>query len=306
MIAAAIGLNRYKTPLDAYLDVRKEAKEVEENPNTERGRFLEPAIRNWSAARLGVQQWEVPSLPLVHPDNPWFTYSPDGLTSSQLLEVKSPGPFTAGDWGEQGTDDVPQEYLLQGVFGLAVTGRSECVFAALIGGELRIFKHVRDMELERKVLDKATAFIENHVIPGVPPPAQYGDDLRVIYPKEGAGPRLKFSELNEAWKQTVADFCRVYIAVADATRELESRKVLVQDIIKDAPGIEGIPDELGISRIDWKTAAPAMNAGTWKAAALEAGGKLYQTPEALKQWLNNFTPTEGVRRFNPIKTKRTT
>lgn len=305
MIAAALGLSRYKTPLDAYLDLRGEAPEVESNPNIERGEFLEPAITAWSTHRLGIDWWK-PELSVVHPTNPYFTYSPDGIekgaTSSRILEVKAPGRNSAAEWGEDGTDQIPTEYLMQGAWGLAVTGRNECIFAALIDGELRIFKHVRDMELEGRLLERATNFIENHVKPGVPPEATFGDEktLRRMYPRADA-PHLAWNDLNSVQQSTVANFLALHGASAQAEREMESRKVLVQDIIKDASGIDGLPQELGFSRIDWKEAKPAMHSGSWKElATLLMSDKEPATQEALKK---QFTPEVGSRRFTPIKAK---
>lgn len=303
MVAAAIGLSRYKTPLDAYLDVLKLAPEVEENAAQERGSFLEPAIRQWSAHRLGTV-WLVPDLPLVHPEQPWFTFSPDGLNPEQVLEVKSPGPMTVNEWGEEGTDDVPQEYLLQGAWGLAVTGRQEAVFAALIGGELKIYRHVRDLKLERAVLDKAQAFITEHVEPRIPPPAQYGDNLSKIYKRHSdALPYLAWNDLNSVQQQLVADFLRVYSVRMIAKKEAETRAIFVQDIIREAPGIKGLPPEFEFERIDWKTKAPAMHAGTWKALAEELLAP--KSTQEKEQLISAHTPTEGVRAFTPIKRKKT-
>ena len=304
MIAAALGVSRYKTPLDAYLDVRGEAADIEETPDMERGNFLEPAIMAWAGKRLD-RQWEKPHLSLVHPEQPMFTYSPDGLEVQEgpgLLEVKAPGPYTAHEWGEQGTDQVPVEYLMQGAWGLAITGRKTCFFAALIGGELRIFKHERDMELEGKMLARASSFIVDHVLAAVPPPAQYGDDLRKIYPRATTEAYLAWNDLNPVQQQTIADFLRLYAIEKQAATEKESRQVLVEDIIRTAPGIQGLPPELGFERIDWKEAKPAMHAGSWKNLATEELlSKL--GPGEQKHLIEQYTPATGSRRFTPIKTK---
>ena len=303
-IAAALGLNRWKTPLDAYLDIRHEAPEVESNPNIERGNYLEPAIRDWSGARLGVK-WATVDMPIAHPLQPWFTYSPDGieLKGPRLLEVKAPGPFSAHEWGEEGTDDIPQEYLLQGAWGLAITQQEECIFAALIGGELKIYRHVRDLALERKLINKAQAFITEHVLPGIPPPARYGDDLRVVYPKEANVPHLAWLDLNSVQQATVANYLRTTAQQAEAEQARDGAAVLVQDIIKEAPGIDGIPPELGYSRIDWKTTAPAMNAGTWKKLAERLLERA--EPAEREELLKESLPTVGTRRFTPYKKKAT-
>lgn len=305
MIAAALGLSRWKTPLDAYLDVRGEAAEVEENANMRRGTFLEPALRSWTEAEL-TTLFEVPKMPLVHPDEPFFTYSPDGLElgeKKRLLEIKAPGPQSAQEWGAAGTDDIPQEYHLQTSWGLLVCNRSEGVVSALIGGELRLYRIRRDEELERKLFDRASAFIHNHVIPGIPPPATYGDDLRVIYPKMNVEKQhIDFRTLDESQQRTVVEYLAATTQARAAEKELDSKKVLVQDIIRDAPGIAALPEELGFTRIDWSESKPAMNAGTWKALAQEFLKDF--SPIDQQNFITRFTPTEGVRRLT-AQAKRT-
>lgn len=299
MIAAALGLSRFKTPLDAYLDVRHEAPPVEATEDMDRGVFLEPGVRNWSAKKLGTK-WEVPELPAVHPANSWFTYSADGVEvgGRRLLEVKVPGDFNVHDWGEPGTDNVPLEYLLQGAWGLAVMDLDEAVFAAPIGGELRIYHHKRDRELEEKLISRATAFINQHVIPGIPPPPTFADaeTVKRMWPKNER-PAREWDELNSLEQATVIQYLELHAIEKQARDAKESKEVLVKDIIRDAGGLKNLPVSTGYERIDWNTSKPAMNAGTWKALAEELLSSL--PIDQQQQLKKKHLPAVGSRPFTP-------
>lgn len=314
MIAAAIGLSRWKTPLDAYLDVRQEvAPEEVEGENIDRGSFLEPSLLAWTAKKTGIAFTKPhdpidPKQPLVltDPRNEWFTFSPDGIAGTRIAEIKAPGPRSAFEWGESGVLNdsgdarVPQEYMLQGVWGMMVAQASECVFAALIGGELRTYRMMRDLDLEAKVRAKAEKFITEHVLTGTPPPATYGDGdtLRRLYPSNEK-PAVEWKDLTTIEQGFVADFLRLHAVQKQAKEELERYEAFVQEIIKDRAGIVKLPPDLGYERIDWKSRSPSMHAGSYKEMA-EALLK-EKTPAEQKIITERHMPKEGGRPLVPYK-----
>lgn len=314
-IAAALGLSRRATPLDVYLELREEPKEIEEptaetNDDALRGTLLEDGLRKWTNLKVGID-FIKPEETIVSPvGDGWFTYSPDGLTAphlsspAKLLEIKSPSPFTAYEWGQTGgkvvdlsiapPGTIPGDYFLQGAWGLFVTNSVECFFSALIGGELRIYRLQRDEALEKKLVSRATEFIERHVLPGVPPPAQYGDDdnLKRLHPK-AAHPAIEWNALQPMARQTVADWLRVKQATGEAMKELDSLEVLVKDVIGDKGGVVRLPPDLGFERIDYKEQSPAFHAGCWKQLAEELMKD--KTDEQKKELFKKFTPELGTR-----------
>ncbi|MDX2014184.1 MAG: YqaJ viral recombinase family protein [Myxococcaceae bacterium] len=299
IIAAALGVSRYKTPLDAYFDIKGETPEYETTEDQDRGIFLEPALLEWSRKKTGID-WLKPSMPLVSRRSPWFTYSPDGIPAhggNAILEIKAPGPFAAAEWGDEGTDQVPMEYLLQGAWGVMVTDTAECHFAALISGKLRLFKYVRDLELEERMVAKAQAFIANHVEPSVPPEPTYADfdHLSRMFPKHVKGKRLRWNDVDEAHQQIIADYLRLKVVAAQAKKELDSKEALIQFYMRDIESIYDLPPDLGFQRIDWKTNAPALHAGSWKSIAEELlAAKTTEEQEAIKA---RFMPPTGSRVF---------
>ncbi len=177
-----------------------------------------------------------------------------------------------------------------------VTDSTEGIVASLLGGELRIYRVKRDRELEKKMLDAARYFVSAHVIPKVPPPAEFGDDRNILYrhPRNTV-PNREWADLTEQEKYVVAAYLEKYAFEKEAERALLGWEPVIKELIGDAGGVN-LPPEYG-NRIDWKKNATA---GTkWKELAMsllsgmadEEVEKLKlefagEPPRVLRPWLN--------------------
>ena len=169
-IAAICGVHPYRTALDVYLDKRGLAEPVAENEAMKWGTTLEPVIAAEYAEREDVVLEECGTL--IHPDRDWHVGTPDRLVVGQPvgLEIKTAGVRSAHRWGEQDTDEVPDEYLIQSAWYLALTNRERWDLAALIGGqEYRVYRIERSAGLEAALLEQGEAFWRDNVLAGEPP-----------------------------------------------------------------------------------------------------------------------------------------
>jgi len=110
----------------------------------------------------------------------------DSSSSSptRILECKTANPFSAGDWGEVGTDQVPLSYLCQCLWYMAITNLNRVDLAVLFGNsDFRIYEISRDLELESTILQKASFFWNEYVLKDVPPPAQSEADCQTLFSK---------------------------------------------------------------------------------------------------------------------------
>ena len=120
-IAAVLGLatrttedGAVRTGFDVWLS-KTQGFESISTVDAERGIYLEPSVVEWYLARtgfargmtLGTVRHKTRPVALCTPDA--LALKPDGV--ARLVSVKC--PRHAHDWGEEGTDDVPQDYLLQ-------------------------------------------------------------------------------------------------------------------------------------------------------------------------------------------------
>lgn len=203
--AAACGLSSWTSRLGLYLDKIGEGLEVEESERMYWGKKQEATIADEYALRTGDVLVEVPHI-IQSVRQPFMLAN---LDRAILSEEKGPGVlecktvdrfiFKLQGWGEAGTDKVPQEYLLQVMHYMAVTGWTWVRVAVLIGGnEFRIYNVPRDEALIMSLTEMEEMFwasVENRT----PPEADYNhattqDLLRKLYPNTN-GEVLDLSDL---------------------------------------------------------------------------------------------------------------
>lgn len=156
--AAVLGISKWATPLQVYMD--KTTNEIDDfdNERMKWGRILEPVIRQEYSDHTGLEILK-PQYELIrHQQCPFIVASLDGFTpDNRIVEIKT--SKYDRDWGEEGTDQVPQEYLIQVQHYMAVTGFQIADIAVLIGGsDFRIYTVGADTELHMMMFEAYGAF----------------------------------------------------------------------------------------------------------------------------------------------------
>ena len=173
-VAAILGLSKWRTPLSVYLEKRGESAPQDDNESMLWGRVLEPVIRQQYADRTG-RAVRVPSELIRSAARPWMIANLDGMTDcGRVVEIKT--ARTSMGWGDPGTDEIPNDYLLQVQHYMAVTGFPVCDVAVLIGGsDFRMYEVPADLELHDMLAQAEAQFWET-VQRGEPPaPVSYAD-----------------------------------------------------------------------------------------------------------------------------------
>lgn len=168
-VAAILGLSKFKTPLAVYQEKRGELSPQPDNDAMRWGRYLEPVVRQAYADATGYEV-RVPTSMLRHPHHDFAVANIDGFVedrTGRIFEAKT--ARTADGWGDAGSDQVPQAYLLQVQWYMEVTALPVADVAALIGGsDFRIYTVEADRELQQMLLDAAAEFWQR-VQRGEPP-----------------------------------------------------------------------------------------------------------------------------------------
>lgn len=177
-VAAILGLSKWKTPLQVYLEKRGEIGPQPDNDAMRWGRYLEPVMRQAYADQTGYEVRVLDQL-VRHPLYEHMIANLDGFVVPEhaprrVFEAKT--ARTAEGWGEPGSDQIPQPYLLQVQHYLAVTGFVVADVAVLIGGsDFRIYEVPEDRELQDMLCDACAEFW-GRVQSGNPPePVSYAD-----------------------------------------------------------------------------------------------------------------------------------
>lgn len=133
--AAICGLSPWRTPLHVYADKLGLLPETQ-SPAMDWGLRLEPAIAE--AYREATGQILVAPPTICHPQYPWMLASADRTRLDRIVELKT--SRSGEGWGDEGTDEIPEQYILQVQHQMAVTGFDLADVAVLIAGsDFRIY-----------------------------------------------------------------------------------------------------------------------------------------------------------------------
>ncbi|HEY8445738.1 MAG TPA: YqaJ viral recombinase family protein [Thermomicrobiales bacterium] len=207
--AVVAGLNRWKTPLDLYLEKRGLVEPEPAGEAAEWGTILEPVLLREFARRNGVNvvgrgEHGVPVcycadgvvIPaaeiteavalldtLRHPEHEWMMCHLDGVALSPVdrevvgvVEAKTTSEHRSGEWGDS-DDAIPEEYIVQTQHALeivrAILGRAVPAYVpVLIGGQRwRQYTVHHDAELVASLIEIEREFWRR-VEDGNPPPAE--------------------------------------------------------------------------------------------------------------------------------------
>ena len=113
-IGAILGLSRWRSPLDVYLDKIGEAEEQESSDAMYWGTVLEGIVADEYARRTGKKVRKINAI-LACEGEPWRRASVDRLVIGErkILECKTAGAHMGHEWGPDGSDEVPDVYRAQ-------------------------------------------------------------------------------------------------------------------------------------------------------------------------------------------------
>jgi len=180
-VAAILGLSKWKTPLQVYQEKRGEIEPQADNDAMKWGRYLEPVVRQAYADATGREVLVLDQM-VRHPIYEHMIANLDGFVAPEsaprrVFEAKT--ARSADGWGEPGSDQVPQSYLLQVQHYMAVTGFVVADVAVLIGGsDFRIYEVPEDRELQDMLCDACADFWARVQRADPPEPVTFADALQ--------------------------------------------------------------------------------------------------------------------------------
>jgi putative phage-type endonuclease len=188
--AAVCGLSPWKTAFQLYQEKRGEAPAPDLSA-VERvywGTVLEEVVAREYSRRTGRTVRRV-NRTLYHPAYPFMAAHIDRLVVGydRILECKTTDAARAGEWGEEGSEEIPRHYQPQPQHYLAVTGKAACDVAVLIGGNrMRIYTVRRDKEFIGLLIEAEREFWER-VQAGEPPDPASPEEAAARWPRTLAG-----------------------------------------------------------------------------------------------------------------------
>jgi len=240
-IGAILGLSKYRSPLDVWLEkTGKVVKEVNNLP-VRFGTFAESFVAD-EYSRQTRFSLSLQTKAITHRDHSFLVAHIDRFAHplnadiqgepTHLLECKTANPFAKSEWGELGSDEVPMSYLAQCHWYLALTHLKRCDLAVLFGNsELRIYHIYKDLDLEATLLDKAIDFWQNYVQKDIAPNPQSTGDYQTLFQTESPG---KVIEADEKTAQLIAYSYELSNDIHAKEEEVGTIKQHVMAVMQDA------------------------------------------------------------------------
>lgn len=198
-IAAILGVSPYATAYDVYQSKTQPVSE-DSNEFAYWGTVLEDTVAREFSKRSGLKIQNVNYL-MRHPTHRFAIANIDRavvnrdvsgnvrfkdgkLTTDQIVEIKTASEYVGKNWGNEDSDEVPDQYQCQAQWYMGVTGVDVCHMAVLIGGnKYRQYRIERNQDLIDVLFETAHDFWHNHVLAGIEPDATTLQNAKDKYPR---------------------------------------------------------------------------------------------------------------------------
>lgn len=173
-IPALFGVDEYRSAADLWLVKTGQLEPDDMGEAASIGHMLEPALLDWAEVQIGFPLTRRNAL-RVHRDGVLScTYDALVVDRPECVQAKTTGilnPVANKDeWGEAGTDQVPDRVIMQVQAEMAVTDLQLAWVPVLIGGRGRfLFKVERHQAIIDEILAECESFWRVNVEKGVPP-----------------------------------------------------------------------------------------------------------------------------------------
>lgn len=174
--AAIMGCDPFRSAADVWLEKTGRADGFDGNDATDRGNLLEPVILDWAAQQLPPFS-RGGMLSSGHRAANFDGLSSPVVDEPFIVEAKSSNGHNADEWGEPGTDQVPDRVLIQTHHAMHVIPSTlyRIAYVPVLmavpfkGFEFRMYVVRRNDELAAAIASAGEQFWTNHVLADVPP-----------------------------------------------------------------------------------------------------------------------------------------
>lgn len=295
-IAQALGLSAHGTRFELWEEYtgRRVREDIGNHLRVALGTPMEDVLRPFVEAKLGRTlrrdryEYRHPMLPLVaHLD---FRASKfPGERHRPIVDTKtSLGWGAKHRFGEDGSDQVDTDVLLQLQGYCFMTGAETAYVAALVPGpELKIYTIPADRELHEMIADGIADFWRC-VMTDTPPDPVNESEARQRWPGHQPGKVLQADE-------EMAVLVRDLAAIKAQTRDLEQREKIIRDWLMPRLADSDTVEYAGQSLLTYRANKPSQETDWSKLAMAIMSWADFDT-EQTAEWLNKHTTTQpGAR-----------
>ena len=189
-MGAVLGIDPYRGPLDVWMEKTEQVEptDLSDVDAVWFGSNAESLVAKYFERRTGIGVEPVGGTHR-HPTHRFLMAHPDRhvIGLSEGLEIKTASPRMHEQWGEQGTDEIPEQYLAQCHHYMLVMDWSAMHVACLMGNELMTYRVQRNDAWDATILDTGEEFWNKYVCPVRMPSLDYNAltlrALKRLYPR---------------------------------------------------------------------------------------------------------------------------
>ncbi len=242
------GINRYKSPVELWLDKTNQLSAQEAGEAAYWGTILEPLVVSEFTKRTGIEVNRQKQL-LQRMEHPFMLANLDDICDHSeygtvIFEAKTASAYKAGDW----ENTIPDEYMLQIQHYMAVTGFKGAYIAVLIGGNTFKWRFIeRDEELISMLIQLESEFW-SYVQSETPPPLDGSDAsanfLANRFPNSAPKSQIVLPD-------SAANLITEYDAASEQIKAVTEQKQKAENLLKEMLGENEI-GMVGDRVITWK------------------------------------------------------
>jgi putative phage-type endonuclease len=252
-ISAILGISPWQTPYQLWVEKTSD-KPIEEDPKKaaffRRRKMMEPYVIDLAREEHGLNvvarnaRYYDSELPFLSCEVD-FEHEWDGWTEN--ADVKTVHPAMAKHWGEPGTDEIPQYYTAQFLWGLMITARFSTLCMAMIGiDKLEPYRVKRNDAVITWMREQALRFWEL-VEKKTPPEITTLDDAKLAWRREQQAKQIV------ATPEILAIAERLALMKKAINGRQAEADLLELDLRKFMGSAEEIIDPQGDRVLTWKT-----------------------------------------------------
>ncbi len=249
-IAAIIGIDRFRTPLDVYLSKVNNEEQIE-SEEMESGRILENTIISWYRDKIKKENiyYEPPKsiMPYKHHKYDFMLATPDRLVYDKTITFEDMNnksdeeivKIAKGIAEVKNTSIRVEEpfdsWICQIQWYMNILGKEQGEIVWLSSGTKLKYKEI---ELNPKLIsileEAAIEFWEKHILTQIPPEPVSKEDLKKVYRQSVEG---KTVEANPLIYETAAKIKKLRDEINDKSQELDELETIIKFYMKDAEAL---------------------------------------------------------------------
>lgn len=308
-IGAIMGLSKWKSPVDVWLDkTGRTEPDLEMSEAAYFGVELESFVATEYSKRSGNKVQRVNQM-MRHPEHNWMLANIDRAVVADgsrarldkdgklvgikgLLECKTASAYLEREWSD---GSAPLAYVAQCQWYMAVTGAEWCDLSVLIGGQKYVCHRIeREDRLIDAIIDAGYQFWFNNVLADVPPTPRTPEETLALFPTNASDDLVLASD-------DIMHALDEYQLLKQKAKSVDDEMAVVKAAIQSFIGPHsGLCDLQGSTLATWKQNKPSQKTN-WKDAAAEIKSELIEAghddlAEIVRDIINKHTTEQpGAR-----------